>query len=998
MKIELNCDTINISCLPQLESFSAHPKPHYWRTPMAFYTDLHIHSHYTEHSNPSLTLEYLHLWAKLKGLSVVGTGDTTHPSWLKELHQKLDRQENGLYTLKPSLQFQDTLSNYPKLNNVVYFLPSVEVSTLFQKDGKSKKVHALCLLPTIENCRSLNQQLKPYANLYSNGRVNLGLSCKELLDMLLTISPKACLIPTHIWNPWYSILGSKSGFNTIEDCFEDLTPHIHTLESGPSISPLMCRMYSNLDPFTIISNSNAKSPEQLARECTIFDTELSYDGLLSSLKSGHGLLGTVEQFPVSTASSIDARERLTALSDRNKQDAKRLTKGIIQTQPLPETVSEIINRKSSASKKVQLLYGKLLEALGSELSILIDLDVNTIFNEGYPRLSEAIKRLRLGKVHFNSPQNKDNHSRPINIFSNKERLSFIPSSKQPQPISSKPAIAYKPLFLTNNALLTKIQEDCITNPSIKYLVTGGPGTGKSSLFAERLNYLLRSQLISPNELLVITFCESQKQFIKAKLPNAPITSLDEWCLDRLKHHYRCIKRRDNFFIISDQDKTYIINKLTNSHKEAELKSRQIKAYKQGVPKHLFPASFFSFFDYYQLECQRSNAIDCDDLCFLTKQLLQENPQLARLYQEKIKHVLIDDCQELTPSQIDLLKILVHKETLQSIFFSCDDNQRLFGYSGAHKHTSLILKEAFTLASVPLKKSYRCPTSVLNLSEQIINHSSQTEGSGLKAYIDISEQDTDQLEAEHLCKQLSLLIKDKDRAIIPKDIGIYYQNSEQLMIIEQHLNQVGIPFQYSALTLDREDHLTDLLNALKNIYFKTDASFPIRPEFNRDNLSIALQSGGSAWDIIEPLLKQEKIIEPYCQFLEALSENNVDLHSFLSTIAYRLKTLYQQTSKNAVSLVPIKACRSSTFKAIFIPGCDATLPTILGSLSTEELTRYIYTLITRSHQYLFISSAKKRLINGQYISQKKLNFLSLIKGFDIKQKKRHSKVIIPLSTI
>ena len=167
-------------------------------------------------------------------------------------------------------------------------------------------------------------------------------------------------------------------------------------------------------------------------------------------------------------------------------------------------------------------------------------------------------------------------------------------------------------------------------------MTGGPGTGKSSLFAERLNYLLRSQLISPNELLVITFCESQKQFIKAKLPNAPITSLDEWCLDRLKHHYRCIKRRDNFFIISDQDKTYIINKLTNSHKEAELKSRQIKAYKQGVPKHLFPASFFSFFDYYQLECQRSNAIDCDDLCFLTKQLLQENPQLARLYQEKIK--------------------------------------------------------------------------------------------------------------------------------------------------------------------------------------------------------------------------------------------------------------------------------------------------------------------------------------------------------------------------
>ena len=97
-------------------------------------------------------------------------------------------------------------------------------------------------------------------------------------------------------------------------------------------------------------------------------------------------------------------------------------------------------------------------------------------------------------------------------------------------------------------------------------------------------------------------------------------------------------------------------------------------------------------------------------------------------------------------------------------------------------------------------------------------------------------------------------------------------------------------------------------------------------------------------------------------------------------------------------MPIKACRSSTFKAIFIPGCDATLPTILGSLSTEELTRYIYTLITRSHQYLFISSAKKRLINGQYISQKKLNFLSLIKGFDIKQKKRHSKVIIPLSTI
>jgi DNA helicase-2/ATP-dependent DNA helicase PcrA len=264
---------------------------------MKFIADLHVHSHFSRATSRALDPEHLSLWAQKKGITVIGTGDFTHPGWVSELQEKLVEAEEGLYRLRPDLQEVVDSQAPPSCHGPTRFLFSGEISCIYKKNGKTRKVHNLILMPDMSSVIKLNERLDRIGNITSDGRPILGLDSRDLMEITLETSDRAFFIPAHVWTPWFSVFGSKSGFDTLEECFEDLTDHIHALETGLSSDPPMNRLISALDNYILISNSDAHSPGKLGREANIFDTNLDYDDMIRAMTGGKGFLGTVEFYP-----------------------------------------------------------------------------------------------------------------------------------------------------------------------------------------------------------------------------------------------------------------------------------------------------------------------------------------------------------------------------------------------------------------------------------------------------------------------------------------------------------------------------------------------------------------------------------------------------------------------------------------------------------------------------------------------------------------------------
>ena len=255
--------------------------------------DLHIHSKYSRATSRDCVPAALDFWARRKGIHLVGTGDFTHPAWRAELTEQLVPAEEGLYTLKEEAIRPGALP----VEEAPRFVVSGEISTIYKKNGAVRKVHSLIVLPDLERAEVLSRRLEAIGNLHSDGRPILGLDCRDLLEITLEAAPNAIFIPAHIWTPHFSLFGAFSGFDTIEECFEDLTPHIHALETGLSSDPPMNWRWSALDRFHLVSNSDAHSPSKLGREANLLEIPYSYTALEKALRTGRGLKGTVEFFP-----------------------------------------------------------------------------------------------------------------------------------------------------------------------------------------------------------------------------------------------------------------------------------------------------------------------------------------------------------------------------------------------------------------------------------------------------------------------------------------------------------------------------------------------------------------------------------------------------------------------------------------------------------------------------------------------------------------------------
>lgn len=401
---------------------------------MRYIADLHIHSHFSRATSKDLDLEHLYYWAQLKGIRVVGTGDIVHPGWLKEVSQKLEPAEPGLYRLKsPYAKAMDALIP-PSCRQEVRFLLTVEISNIYKRANRVRKVHNLIWLPDLESANLLSKRLGAIGNINSDGRPILGLDSRDLLEIALTCHPQMLFVPAHIWTPWFSVLGSMGGFDLIQDCFADLTHHIHAVETGLSSDPIMNWRLSQLDPYILVSNSDAHSPGKLGREANVFDTDLSYDGIYRALvnKNDQGLVSTIEFFPEEGKYHLDGHracgvrlhpKETRALGGLCPQCQKPVTVGVMarvedladrgdgvkgarwrpyqSIVPLLELIAHI-RQMGPGSKAVTGQYHAALTALGSEFFILLDAPLSLIAQHAGEQLMRAIASMRQGKVKINA--------------------------------------------------------------------------------------------------------------------------------------------------------------------------------------------------------------------------------------------------------------------------------------------------------------------------------------------------------------------------------------------------------------------------------------------------------------------------------------------------------------------------------------------------------------------------------------------------------------------
>ena len=399
---------------------------------MTYYADLHVHSKYSRATSRNCDLEHLAIWGRKKGIAIVGTGDFTHPAWRAELKEKLVPAEPGLFRLRPDLEraVEERLPPACRsARDAVRFMLSVEISTIYKKLDKTRKIHHLIYTPDFDGVDRVVDSLSRIGNLHSDGRPILGLDSRHLLEIALESGPDSYLVPAHIWTPWFAALGSKSGFDAIDDCYGDLAPHIFAVETGLSSDPPMNWRVSSLDRFRLVSNSDAHSPEKLGREVCVFDTDLDYFALRRALETGEGYGGTLEFFPEEGKYHLDGHRscdvrlspgetrrhdglcpvcgkpltvgvmhRVEDLADRGEEAAPPVTAGPMQSLvPLPEILSEI-HQVGAKSKRVSRHYESLLGRLGPELPLLNALPLEDIAPASSSLVAEAVSRLRRQEV------------------------------------------------------------------------------------------------------------------------------------------------------------------------------------------------------------------------------------------------------------------------------------------------------------------------------------------------------------------------------------------------------------------------------------------------------------------------------------------------------------------------------------------------------------------------------------------------------------------------
>ncbi|APF17357.1 UvrD/REP helicase [Caldithrix abyssi DSM 13497] len=1046
---------------------------------MRFIADLHIHSHFSVATSKDLIPEKLDYWARIKGITVVGTGDFTHPGWLKELKEKLEPAEDGLFKLKEELR----LPGAP--DTPVRFLLSAEISSIYKKNNKVRKIHNVILAPDFESVEQMQARLSRIGNITSDGRPILGLDAKDLLELTLEVNEDNFFIPAHIWTPWFSALGSKSGFDSIEECFEDLTQYIYAVETGLSSDPPMNWLCSFLDRFTLISNSDAHSPEKLGREANIFQAELSYRGIIEALKNpdSQKFAGTVEFYPQEGKYHLDGHRkcgvrwdplqtlqnkgicpvcgkkvtvgvlnRVAQLSDREEIEELPGRKPFYSLIPLKEALSEILQTGPN-TKTVDQAYQALIQKAGSEFNLLLNLPLDEIKQMTNELVHEAIRRMRerrvivkegfdgeFGRIRvfgegetakgssqqslFNDlvaePQTQYHLVKPIPFDLKK----FRALQKEAQQAAPSQASLFE--FESEELLLKDLNAE--QKAAVKHfrgpaIVLAGPGTGKTRVLTRRIAYLIQNGHVPAQEILAVTFTNKAAQEIRQRVADLirsrkmvkqlNIGTFHALGYQILNENAALLNRQAPIAIFDAQDRKKILKRLAVVA-EDDLESfndliGKIKLFLVETPEdETLQLAMQSYADF--LESQ--NAVDLEDLIYLTVQLLRSHDDLLKAYRHRFKWILVDEYQDLNRGQYELLKLLAAGSE-PNLFVIGDPDQAIYGFRGADVHYITRFETDFQKArSFRLKISYRCSDSILQASASMLYRGKGggfLEGlhKGLK--IRLVEEASEKSEAEFVARTIEemmggLRFFSMDSAITQgnqaqriqslSDFAILVRLKAMIPVLEKALNDHGIPYQVvghdSWLHEEPVRSVIEILRctlAGQSYYLKEGA--------------MARDVNGQDWQMLEQLVAEQKTVS---ELLELISIHFVQPQS--PKEKKRLKRLFELAAPfgkdtpaflqwaflghgqdlyapqtEQVTLMTLHAAKGLEFNAVFIVGCEqGLLPYAIfkeQAADVEEERRLLYVGMTRAMHYLFLTHARRRFLFGQTYQLPRSQFLDAI---------------------
>ncbi len=741
---------------------------------------MHIHSRHSRATSKGLTPRNLAAWGEIKGLSVVATGDCTHPGWLGELRDALAPDGSGLLRLRDTAGLAAEIPWLPeaKLTGRARFILSAEISSIYKRGGKVRKVHNLVYLPSFEAAENLNRKLAKVGNLASDGRPILGLDSRHLLEMVLETDPLAFLVPAHIWTPWFSLFGSKSGFDSVEECYGALAKEIFALETGLSSDPEMNWTLSALDRFRLISNSDAHSGEKLGRECNLFSGDPSYEGLYRALR-GQGLgpkfCGTVEFFPEEGKYHLDGHRecgvvmepaeakargglcpvcgkpltlgvlhRVLELADRDDPVRPEGMPGFTSLIPLDELAGEVMG-VGPKTAKARGLTGRLLSRFGAELTVLRETPVEALAKVSTV-FAEAAARMRAGRV-LRSPGFDGQYGR-ISVFTPQEQRElktgrFLavppatvraatsreaapaddpPAEPPPGPAGPPAARAFRPSAPSPplSRGLNPAQRAAVAAEARHLLVVAGPGTGKTHTLLAKIR-ALRQAGVPAGDILAVTFTRRAAEELRQRLGDGADPEAAE---------HAPLPRADTLHALALEAWVQAGNPEPVLLSE-EASRRLFAAANPELTGGKLRAAWQELSLARERLARPGDGATVGPGLFAARYARQKDDwnlldftDLLEFWLERLvsggsgpryAHVLADEVQDLTPLQLAVTAALVGRDRAR-LFAIGDPDQAIYGFRGA----SGAAREELTalwpdLAVVSLAENYRSTQPILNLA-------------------------------------------------------------------------------------------------------------------------------------------------------------------------------------------------------------------------------------------------------------------------------------------
>ncbi|HHU81396.1 MAG TPA: UvrD-helicase domain-containing protein [Firmicutes bacterium] len=744
---------------------------------MKYWADLHIHSRYSIATSKDCCPEHLELWARRKGLTVIGTGDFTHPVWREEIREKLMPAGDGLWRLKPEYRME-TGAEIPGAHEV-RFIISGEISLIYKKNGRTRKIHHLLLLPGLEEAERLAGRLEKIGNIAADGRPILGLDSRALLEMTLETCAEAIFIPAHIWTPHFSLFGANSGFDTIEECFEDLTPEITALETGLSSDPAMNWQLSALDRFLLVSNSDAHSPANLGREANLFATDLSYPAIRKALTPpGEGFLGTLEFFPEEGKYHWDGHRacgirwapaqtrehqgkcpvcgrkvttgvlhRVEVLADRAPGEKPAGARRYERLVPLAQVIAaaEGVGVKT---KKVENIYWKLVQNCGPELVILRETPLDEILKSAGPLTAEGIRRVRRGLLEINP--GFDGEYGQVRIFQEGERQAYLGQaalfaleaggeedcrSVPDQLVLSAAQKGEEQERAAGLPCLNPEQKSAVTAGAPQILVVAGPGTGKTRTLLHRVEFLL-GRGADPAEITCVTFTRKAAAEMRERLERlltpvfgaqkahaVRVGTFHQLCLDLLRKS----PAWTGGTLVSEYELAGFFPG-ENGIRRALLAVSRLKNSNLLPDDPEVPEEWRDFYRRYQEFLREEDLLDYDEILVEAVRLLREGlvpPEVQAGY----CHLLVDEFQDVTPLQYRLIKLLA--ETGATLFVIGDPDQSIYGFRGADATVFADFRRDYPAAAeIRLRLNYRSTPVIISAAQHLISRNPAPGGRAL----------------------------------------------------------------------------------------------------------------------------------------------------------------------------------------------------------------------------------------------------------------------------